>query len=604
MNARFLFLLLFCCFFYRPAVSAPADIYDEGWLKLLHYQPQKTAYVSIVENDSFFLTNGGRYQPLEEYNATIKAFNTPHNKKKCDFPARFLYLQKKGLVAGDLTDCKDYQKFLEDLQPQAVTLLFTNAYMNNPSSLFGHTLFRIDTKRQGTQILAHGANFGADTGDDSGILYALKGLWGGYYGTFGIKPYFDVINLYNNIENRDIWEYELNFSAWELTLFTAHLWEIQQAKIRYYFMNKNCSYVLLLMLEAVKPDLELSSDFIYSAPPLATLKAVENVPQLIKKSTYRPSRQSKLKHRINQMSRLQYQKFLNIIHRNNLDLTPLSSEEKADVLETAYQYFQYNYFAGNLDLPTYRKQSFKLLLERNKIANHKQYFNELKAGEDPIKAHKLRQFGLSIGSRTGKMFQDIHFKPAYTSLLDDSYGLLQGAEINFFDTQIRHYDTQNKYVLQTLNLLEIKSLPETDAAFWHPSYEILTSIRRLFNAKTGEETTGGLVNVGGGLSYMILPHTRFYVLNTYQAVYGGGLPHNGYTGVGFKGGLYYNYERFRLILQAQQDFTSDNTASGQTYSVKGGYGLSRNLMLYGSYQKFNSAYHDNEEISFGVKVNF
>ena len=75
-------------------------------------------------------------------------------------------------------------------RPKAVTMLFTNAYMSNPSSLFGHTLFRIDTKRKGTQLLAHGANFGADTGDETGVLYALKGLWGGYYGTFGIKPYY------------------------------------------------------------------------------------------------------------------------------------------------------------------------------------------------------------------------------------------------------------------------------------------------------------------------------------------------------------------------------------------------------------------------------
>ena len=32
-------------------------------------------------------------------------------------------------------------------------------------------------------------------------------------------------------------------------LFTAHMWEMQRAKIRYYFASRNCSYVLLLMLE-------------------------------------------------------------------------------------------------------------------------------------------------------------------------------------------------------------------------------------------------------------------------------------------------------------------------------------------------------------------
>lgn len=206
--------------------------------------------------------------------------------------------------------CAGYQKFLADVQPKAVTMLFTNAYMSNPSSLFGHTLFRIDTKRKGTQLLAHGANFGADTGDETGVLYALKGLWGGYYGTFGIKPYYDVINLYNNIENRDIWEYELRLSDDELELFTAHMWEMQRAKIRYYFVSRNCSYVLLLMLEAARPELDISDGFGGYTVPLATLKAVNNVSGLVTAANYRPSRQSKLKYRAAQMNSRQYDALL------------------------------------------------------------------------------------------------------------------------------------------------------------------------------------------------------------------------------------------------------------------------------------------------------
>ena len=447
---------------------AETEAFDKGWLKLLHYEKNGSGYESVVENGEFFLTPGGRENPEAEYRAAVTTFNAEAKSageeikafgkeakasgkeensgelKKCAFPARFIYLKRQGSVRGTLDGCAGYQKFLADVQPKAVTMLFTNAYMSNPSSLFGHTLFRIDTKRKGTQLLAHGANFGADTGDETGVLYALKGLWGGYYGTFGIKPYYDVINLYNNIENRDIWEYELRLSDDELELFTAHMWEMQRAKIRYYFASRNCSYVLLLMLEAARPELDISDGFGGYTVPLATLKAVNDVSGLVTAANYRPSRQSKLKYRAAQMNSRQYDAFIDIIRRDKTDLSALDEEEKADVLETAYQYVQYRYVDGDLELADYRKKSLALLRERSKIANQRQYFDELKEGENPVLAHKAKQAGIMFGARNGEAFQEVSFKPVYNSLLEDSYGLLNGAEINLFEGKVRHYDARDK----------------------------------------------------------------------------------------------------------------------------------------------------------------
>ena len=580
------------------------EAFDEGWLSLLHYQKRGDGYLSFVENEEFFLNDGGRANPQGEFLSSVQIFNQKNNQEKCAFPARFLYLQGKGWVQGNLRDCKDYQKFLADVQPKAVTMLFTNAYMSNPSSLFGDTLFRIDTKRKGTQLLAHGANFGADTGDETGVLYALKGLWGGYYGTFGIKPYYDVINLYNNIENRDIWEYELNLSDEELELFTAHMWEMQRAKIRYYFLSRNCSYVLLLMLDAVKPELRISQKFEGYTVPLATLKAVNEVPGLVKNSNYRPSRQSKLKYRAEQMNSRQYGTFIEIIHDNKIDLSSLNEEEQADVLETAYQYVQYKYVDGDLELADYRKKSLKLLVARSKIVNQRQYFDELKQGENPVEAHKAKQVGAILGYRNGEGFQEIGFKPVYTSLLDDSYGLLKGAEINLLDGKIRHYDSRNKWEVSEFNLLSIKSLAGADAMFAPLSYDIKFGYRELFDAKTGDDSGAVVLETGVGQSYALTKNTLLYAMSVPNVAYGGGLHDNGYLGIGFKGGVYYNFDKIRLNLNAMQNFTTSDTARGQTYQAEGAYGLTRDVMLYAGYKMFNSKYHDDEEFSLGVKINF
>lgn len=598
-------VLLICAFLCLPLqVWATEWAYAPQWLKLLHYQKNGKNYVSVVENEAFFLTENGRNNPQAEYNEAIRAFNEKGNLKKCGFPARFAVLKKEGKVIGDLAACEEYQKFLGDVQPKAVTLLFTDAYMNNPSSMFGHTLFRIDTKRKGTQLLAHGANFGADTGDEHGALYVLKGLWGGYFGHFGINPYYDVINLYNNIENRDIWEYGLNFTDEELELFTAHVWEMQNAKIRYYFASKNCSYVLLLMLDAVRPELNLAEKFSGYTVPLATLKAVHRVPGLVKTVNYRPSRQSKLKYRAQQMNASQKQVLKNIIKKNEFDLSLLNDEEKADVLETAYQYVQYKYVARDLELADYRKKSFKLLNERSKIANQHQYFSELKVGKNPAEAHEAKQVGMLFGARNGEAFQEIGFKPVYNSLFDDSYGLLKGAEINMVDAKIRHYDRQNKYVLQRLDLLKVKSLSGRDMMFKPFSFEMNVAIERLFDGKTEEEHTALTGGVGGGNAYALTENLLFYVMGGIGAGYSGAINHNGYLRANVKAGVYYNRDKWRLNAEASENLATNYVGRGEKYSVEAAYGLSRNVMLYADYELFKTKWHDDETVMFGVKVNF
>ena len=573
------------------------------WQKLLHYEKNNKNYTSLVENNEYFLTPNGRYSPLDELNEAINQFNTPNNTKKCDFPARFIYLKKKGLVKGNLNDCKDYQQYLNDLQAKSITMLFTNAYMSNPSSLFGHTLFRIDTKRKGSQLLAHGANFGADTGDETGVLYAIKGLYGGYYGTFGIKPYYDVINLYNNIENRDIWEYELDLTKTEQELFLALMWELKQAKIRYYFFTKNCSYILLSMLEATRPTLNLKNKFTTHVIPLSTLKAV-NDEKLIKNTNYRPSRQSKLNHRYNQMNTAQKKALVDIIKNNNINLTPLKDSEKSDVLETAYQYIQYQYVEGNLELKNYRKKSFDLLKQRSQINDNNLYFEDLKTGQNPLFSHKEHSLTFSIGSKNGNFFQEIALKPAYNDLLENSYGLLDGAEINVLETKIRHLDNDDKYTLSELNILSIKSLNGKNVMFSPFSYDINFGFKEVFNPKTNKDTLALKLETGVGEAYNLTKNALIYVMTVPNASYGGGLKENGYIGFALKGGFYYNKSKFRLHSYIQKNYTTTHQTKGETYSLEASYSINNNLNLYAKHQTFNTDFHDNKETLFGIKLNF
>lgn len=578
--------------------------HDDAWLKLLYYEKNGDQYRSLVENDEFFLYEKGQENPKLEFDESVRIFNDVNSDKKCQFPARFELLKKMGVVKGNLDRCREFLQFVDDLQAKSITMLFTNAYMSNPSSLFGHTLFRIDTLRKGSQLLAHGANFGADTGDENGVLYALKGLWGGYYGTFGIKPYYDVINLYNNIENRDIWEYELNLDDEEKDMFVKHIWEMRNAKIRYYFANQNCSYILLLTLEAIKPELNLRDNFSWKVLPIDTLKEVNGIEGLIKVANYRPSRQSKLKYRYRQMNDEQKRAFVKIIINDKLDLSELESNEKADVLETAYQYVQYKYVEGDLELKDYRKKSFKLLKERSLIEDNTQYFEELKEGENPLYTHKSKNVGISFGAKNGEMFQEIVYKPSYNSLMEDSYGMLKGAEINLFETKIRHYDDKDKYVLDEFNLLSIKSLSGVDVMFKPLSYDIGLKYKEMYNPKNDESTGSVILETGVGQSYNLSENFSMFAMSVPNGVYGGGLNENGYVGFGVKLGVYYNKDKYRLYAWGMKNYTTSNEFNGESYAIEGAYGINRDVMLYGGYKMNDYKKNDDEEFMFGIRVGF
>ena len=128
--------------------------------------------------------------------------------------------------------CKRFHEWYEALNPNGMTLIFPAASLNNPSSMYGHTLLRIDAKDQDekTRLLAYAINYAANTAETNGIAFAINGLLGGYPETFSIMPYYLKVREYNDMENRDVWEYELNLTPGEIDLVLMHVWELGPVK--------------------------------------------------------------------------------------------------------------------------------------------------------------------------------------------------------------------------------------------------------------------------------------------------------------------------------------------------------------------------------------
>ncbi|MBR2136960.1 MAG: DUF4105 domain-containing protein [Alphaproteobacteria bacterium] len=534
------------------------------WIKLLHY---KNDSIGLIQSEKFYISDRGMIDPKAEFEAEQKTFNRKQDQRKCDFPARFKWLKKNHYVDGDLMNCTEYQQFIKDIQPQGITVLFTNSFMQNPASLFGHTLIRIDTARKGTQMLAHGANFGANSGTDSGIPFALKGLFGFYWGGYSLNPYWSIINHYNNIENRDIWEYKLNLTDEEMKTFVDHLYEMKYALVQYYFLNKNCSFMLLELLEAVRPALELTEGYEYWAIPLDTLKTLKEVDGLIGDVHYRPARYTKIMHQIEQMNPKEYKVLRESIKDQENYLENLSDDEKRNVLETLYQYYQYKYVAKEIELKAYRRNSFKILRQRSVLSKQEQ--DEKNYHEkDPVFAHHSFLFSLGTGINHHQSFESIVIRPAYTDLTDRTWGLLPGASVKVLESRWHYYNQKHRLVLQHFIPIHITSLVPTNRIFHQISYRTEVALRRIYDQNLQKQGYIGSLAFGLGQTFELHPSVWFYGLISAHGNYGGFIPHNQYTGLAPEIGVYNDFGGVRLINALENTFSSRHFGRVLQYKTK------------------------------------
>jgi hypothetical protein len=234
------------------------------WQVLLHYEPKGSGVESLVDDPGFFLSASGKTDPRAELLATLEALFVAADPGapdvRCRFLARRAWLQAEmGIAVSDLdaVSCPEFAGAWQRVAPQSATLVFPGSYTNSPASMFGHTLL-IFTGPYQSKPLAHAASYSAFTNESNGLVYALKGITGGYRGYFTLLPYYEKIKEYSGLERRDMWEYRLRLSPTETEKMFLHLWELRDVYSDYFFFDENCSYNLLYLIEAARPDLELT----------------------------------------------------------------------------------------------------------------------------------------------------------------------------------------------------------------------------------------------------------------------------------------------------------------------------------------------------------
>lgn len=465
------------------------------WQALLHYESNwlGPGVHSTVATPWFFRAEDGASDPAAELAATLAAFFsaepiTPRElPARCLYPARFAWL--KDTLSIDTSrlpqlQCESYRQWLAGLDPGSMSLVFPAAFPNSPSSMFGHTLLRINAehRRSATELLAYAVNFAASTEDATGLMFAYKGLTGGYSGVYGLFPYYEKVKQYAWIENRDVWAYELQLDDAEIDRLAAHLWEMSGIKFDYYFLTKNCSYQLLSLLEVARPSLRLTEQFSWYAIPADTIRALADVPALLGDADYRPSLQTTLHWHAEQLPDRQRRLALAIAAGDkgldSAEIAVLSPRDQARVLEVAHGYLYYRIQQGAVPAAAGTPRARSILQARSKRALSSAFEPVPVPETSPEQAHPTLRIATQGVWEAGGFSLGFRIRPAYHDLLDDPGGYTDGAEINFLDLGLRLDPGAGELKIEDLTLLNIVSLAPRDALFKPVSWQLGTGLRR------------------------------------------------------------------------------------------------------------------------------
>lgn len=495
------------------------------WQVLLHYSPNifSAGVTSQVDDEKFFLHPLGKTNPQAELRATLHSFfligGDDTDSTQCLFPARFAWLVKSlAINVSRLPDrnCQNLQFWLHKLAVNSVTLIFPVAYLNNPASMFGHTLLRLDSygKRQTTDLLAWTVNYAADTDLEHGIEFAAKGLFGGYQGKFSLAPYYFKVQEYGDLESRDIWEYQLNFTANEIQAMLLHLWELLPVHFDYFFIDENCAYQLLALLEAARPEMRLTRRFQHDAIPADTVHAITTTPGLLKHARYRPSRRTLLNARTKRLNP-SYQRIAKslgdgLIQSTDAALTALSTIQQAQILDLALEYLSYkNAGDKHQKHALIQQRLYQLLLARNTLSAAAQIPDIDTPSVRPDQGHPGNRIAFSYGHEDPGHFLELEFRWAYHDLIDPQGGFIPGAKLEFFKPALRYYPQHHKFQLEKIDFINIKSLPVRNLFIKPFAWQARISLTR--QRLNNKRPLMGEFRTGLGINLLAIENTLFSV---------------------------------------------------------------------------------------------
>ena len=555
MPTKIIFLLI-------PFLLFGEEIYNSTtWKSLLEYDNK----FNITDKKFYF---SKKHTLKNEFFSTIKAFKT-NPKSECKFPARKLFLEKELNITFPKVTCAGLKEYETKAPPKKLYLVFASENVKNPTSMMGHSFFKIDSGKHQYAI-----TFFTVINTANPVKLLFENIYGGMRGIFALQPYKDILYQYLSQENRNVWEFELNLDEYHKKLIYYHFWELKGIKLRYYFVTFNCADVVFYNLALANPKIYKNKPLFLT--PLDTVFLAKKY-GLIQKRQLIPSDEYFIKMLETKVSQNKINLIKNIID-NNLTIPKLNFYEL--YLLKTYAYIKYK--NQKLSVKKYNKIATYVYNHTNKNLTF-----DISKYKSPTKLPKERKFIISFKNINNENYLKLAFLPSSHFLSDNNDEYIGESELKLFYLSLLVNKKHLK--IDEFDFYSMYALIDYDSLIKPYSYRFETMIK---NNYFGENKENLVADGGIGI-------TKKYSDIYFYGLLNGGVSQKNifiYPEIGF---TIKEILKMKSVFKYQYFITSNNKKY-RKYKFSQNLFINRNLKLFANFNKINQ----NKEYEIGIQKSF
>lgn len=452
-NASFFILCLFSCL--SSPVTADAASFrnippqkikmlsaSPTWGSLLHISNKNTH----IKDPGFLLTKN-EFTPEGELRATLNYLYSS-NQAVCRFPARYLWLKKQlNLPPLNIEKCGELIEFEQKAPIESIYLIFASENISQPSSMMGHLLIKI-SGIVGEERKDHAISFYTSIDGINLPKIIYQSLISGKKGYFSLSPYSEKLFRYNNIENRNIWEYKLELDSYQKKLLQYHFYELKQTQLTYFFDDYNCATLIQFMLSITSN--KFFSQTLFGTTPIDVIKQAQQH-NMVLTSELIPSPKWKLR-MLDENIKNNTRKKIKISVKNK------KTSYLQTITDKKEQFLAYEIMESYVQLKsTEFDEKFKdnLITEKNNIED----FNiDLKNYKSPLKSPLDSQISIGASKFIDENFLFITLLPASHKLEDNNNQYFGETELTLGSITLAASTESDEFFIDSINVYGVKSL--------------------------------------------------------------------------------------------------------------------------------------------------
>lgn len=425
------------------------------WSALLHVSDGK----ANIRSTSFLLS-AADFSLTQELEATLKLLYSGDSKQVCRFPARYLWLRAElNLPELALQACDDYQEFKMRAPADDITLAFASENLAQPSSMMGHIFLKLSGTDEGGRRLEHAISFFTDAGGINIPKLFFDSMVIGKTGYFSLSPYQEKMALYLGEEQRSIWEYSLRLSHFQKELIQAHLEELRQTELVYFFQKYNCATVIDFILSIAGSGTLKNNGFWLT--PKDVVKRAKELNLIENSRLISPNRwlirALGEQFDANERSSIQQQ-----VQAHTIPLNAGIEADKAFMtlqLARAYQAYR-NEMKTDDSVQGMAFEKTLTQVVRDKFPQHQLQVLEIK---NPLETPQDSQIALGIVRQAKQSYARIYLTPASHHIHDDNRQYFSESELLLFDLTLLKNLQSQQLLIDKFTVYAAKSLIPYDA---------------------------------------------------------------------------------------------------------------------------------------------